>query len=117
VQVSGLVQVVQALDDFGHDLCGLFERKNLVRLFGLEVEQIAAITVLADQILVVLVFFCADQFHQVWRIKTLHALNLTLKVVEQVRLLHEAFHGDELDCELLSVFIFHKQHLPVRALA
>jgi hypothetical protein len=117
VQVPGLVQVVQALDDFGHDLCGLFERKHLARLFGLEVEQIAAITVLAHKILVVFVFFCADKFYEVGRIKTLHALNLPLKVVEQVRLLHEAFHSDKLDCKLLAVFILHKEHLPVRALA
>ena len=60
-----MVQVVQSLDDFRHDLSGLFKRKHLAILFGLEVEEIATITVLTDKILVSLVFLCVNKLHKV----------------------------------------------------
>jgi hypothetical protein len=59
------MQVVQSLDDFCHDLGGFLKRKHLAVLFGLEVEEIATITVLTDKILVSLVFLCVNKLHKV----------------------------------------------------
>jgi hypothetical protein len=65
VEVPGLVQVIQSLDDFCHDLSGFLKRKHFSVLFGLEVEEIATITVLTDKILVSLVFLCVNELHKV----------------------------------------------------
>ncbi len=115
MEVPGLVQVVQSLDDFRHDLGGFLERKHFSVLFGLEVEQIAAITVLTHKILVVLVFFCVDELHKVGGVETFHAVDFSFKVVEEIGLLHEAFHGDELDSELLTGFVLDEEDLAVSA--
>ncbi len=109
------MQVVQSLDDFRHDLGGFLEREHFSVLFGLEVEQIAAITVLTHKILVVLVFFCVDELHKVGGVETFHALDFSFKVVEEIGLLHEAFHGDELDGELLTGFVLDEEDLAVSA--
>lgn len=66
MEVAGFVEVEEALDDLGEDLGGFLEGEHLAGLLGLEVEQVATITILADEILVVLILLRVIQLHNIW---------------------------------------------------
>ncbi len=84
MEVTGLMKVVESLDDFCEYFGGFFESEYFSGLFGLEVEKIASITVFADKILVVFVLLGVVEFHDVRGVESFHALDLAFEVVKEV---------------------------------
>jgi hypothetical protein len=61
-------RVMQTLQSFyhkGENLAGLLKTENFVRLLGLNADDISPITVLADHVFKILIFFCRVELHHV----------------------------------------------------
>lgn len=97
------MQIIESLNDLCEYFCSLFKSEYFSMLFSLQVKEVTSITVFTDKVLIVLILLSIVEFHDVGGVEGFHALYLTFKVVEKVRFLHETFHGNEFEGELLTL--------------
>lgn len=106
----------QADDDLGQHLGGLLEGEDAVGQLGLVVDEVAAVAVLQHEVDAGLVLEDVVQLDDVGRVHRLHALDLPVQVLPQVRLVLDHPHRDQLQGQLLPLLVLHQVHVPVRPL-
>ncbi len=80
------MQVVKSLNNLGKNFGSFLESEDFPLLFGLEVEQISSVAVLADEVLEILILLCVEKLHDVRRVEILHTFNFAFQIIQQIRL-------------------------------
>ena len=94
VKISLGVKSLKAKDNLGQDLGSFVKGKDFVLKFSLVVDEISPVTVLQNKVDEAFIFLHIFKPDDVARVHTLHAVDLSVEIVPEVR-----FGFDHLDCD------------------
>ena len=94
MQLAFLMQLFQSNDDLRQHLGGFLQAEHPIFKFRLIVDEISPITVLQQQMDVILIFLDIIEVDDIGRLHRLHALDLSVEILLEMGLILDHFYWD-----------------------
>ncbi len=113
MQIAFLMELLEPNDDLCKDFSCFLKSEHSIFKFGLIVYQISTITILQNKENILLILSHIIQLDNIRWIHCLHALNLTIQILPEMRLVLNHLHWDQLQCQQLPLLILHQVNVTV----